>query len=443
MSGDEREDPPERPPTIIQKAGDYAVQIAQNFGNVIVERSIYVFRDVKQVVAFLLILIALGLSITYFYWLSIQPEVMNGDFNIAFSEFVELSNTTGIDVAASTGKLIFSYLDDEYKLSSFEDVDVNYYDQIDLVQGAEEAEAFAEKVNADLVIYGDVTALGDEALISPKFYVTEAFRSDVGEMSGQHKLELPVRFEVKDLLDQDSEVSARLPQRMAILTEFTKGLVYIAADDLGLSLEAMENSIAYVEEYGIFPGAEVIFLLASNNARLQGDFALSQQYLDDAFYLNPDYGRAYIAQGNIYYDQLNFFRAADTYQQAIELEEQPYGAYIVEKASINLGNIYAYHYQEATHNPLTLEAEKAELAQEGLVAYQVVIDSYETASRPNSRLTDMAAWSQYGTGLIYQVQGDFEQAGQAFEQALGLTDDPDLLERARRRLEEVHPGGSS
>ena len=52
MSEDEQEEQPESLLTIIQKAGDHAVQIAQNFGTVIV--NVAIFRDVRQVVVFLL-----------------------------------------------------------------------------------------------------------------------------------------------------------------------------------------------------------------------------------------------------------------------------------------------------------------------------------------------------------------------------------------------------
>jgi tetratricopeptide (TPR) repeat protein len=299
----------------------------------------------------------------------------------------------------------------------------------------EEVIDLMEKTNADLVIYGEVRVIDDEAVIIPEFYVTEDFQFDV--LSGRHEVELPVQFEVSDLVDPESSVNARLPQKFAILTEFTKGLVYFAAEKLDLSTEAMEKAVDYMEEYGEFKGGEVIYLLASNNARLQEEFDRSQTLLDEAFLMNPNYGRGYIAQGNIYYDQENLYQAALTYQQALTLEDQNKDAYIVEKASLNLGNIYVYQYQETVLNPDALETEKNELAQLALDSYQVVIDAYNRQDKKDRRLKGLTAWAYYGTGIVHQVKGQYDQAAQALEQALDLTTESDLIERATRRLNEV------
>ncbi len=423
------------PLTIIQRAGDRAIQIAQNFGEVIIQNTYSIFGSVNQVIAASAIFIACALAIGVGIWWINQPRKLKGEFNIAISKFNESTNDSTVDVAESAGQLIFSYLDGEYELSDFNSVDVAYYNQIEPVDGRQDAIDLMEKTNAHIVIYGDVNVIGQNAAIYPKFYVTEAFQFDV--LSGRHEIELPVLFQLKELFDPDSEVNMELTQRMAILTEFTKGLVYFAAGDLALSSDAMETAITYVDTYGRFNGAEVIYLLASNNARLEMDFELSQSYLDEAFDINSNYGRAYIAQGNIYYDQLALFQAVTTYQQALTLEGQDEDAYIIEKASLNLGNIYTYQYQEIDRNPDALPEEKAQQAQAGLDSYQVVIDAFNDLARPEPRLQGMAAWAYYGSGIIYQVQGDFEKAAEQYQQALALSNDSDLLERANRRLQEV------
>lgn len=435
MSNNEPTNQSNNPLTIIQHAGDRAIQIAQNFGEVIVENSFSIFSSVRQVVTAAAIIIACALALGFTVWTINQPRKLSGDFNIAISKFKETTNNTDIDVAESAGQLIFGYLDDQYSSSGFREVDIAYYDHIDPVVETEEVIDLMEKTNADLVIYGEVRVIDDEAVIIPEFYVTEDFQFDV--LSGRHEVELPVQFEVSDLVDPESSVNARLPQKFAILTEFTKGLVYFAAEKLDLSTDAMEKAVDYMKEYGEFKGGEVIYLLASNNARLQEEFDRSQTLLDEAFLMNPNYGRGYIAQGNIYYDQENLYQAALTYQQALTLEDQNKDAYIVEKASLNLGNIYVYQYQETVLNPDALETEKNELAQLALDSYQVVIDAYNRQDKKDRRLKGLTAWAYYGTGIVHQVKGQYDQAAQALEQALDLTTESDLIERATRRLNEV------
>ena len=411
-----------------------------------IKKYFYLFSSLSQVVVTLTMIILVSAGIAYGLWRSARPA-MDGGFNIAVAKFAEESNITNFDVAGSASETIFSYLDDEYKLSSFEKVVVHYYDRIRPIQGSQDAAILSRQVNAHLVIYGDVTAFNDQAIIAPKFYVTEAYESDAREMSGEHSIELPVPFSVTDLANPNSEVKAQLPKRIAILTDFTKGLVYSAADDVALSLEAMEDAMTHIANYQNFPeaevrklrGVEVIYLLASNNARLLGDLTLSQEYVEEAFDLNENYGRAYIALGNNYYDNGNLFMAEQTYQQAAALEDQPDGAYVVEKASVGLCNIYTFEYQNRVGNATALPKEREAMAQDGLTACQVAIDSYEHSFNPDNRLTELAAWSHYNTGIIYQFRRDFDLAQNAFEQALDLTMSEELIERANRRLGEVKP----
>ena len=409
-----------------------------------VKKYFYLFSSVSQVVAALAIVILVGVGIAFGLWRSARPR-MDGDFNIAVAKFVEESNMSDFDVAGSATKKIADFIDDEYDLSDF-DIDVRYYGRVS-VQGSEDAATLAHQVNAHLVIYGDVIVINDQATIAPKFYVTEAYQSDAREMSGEHSLELPVRFDVTDLLDSEAPVSADLPRRMVILTEFTKGLVYAAADDIPRSLQAMESAIKFVEEHEketaekgkpeTVKGAEVIFLLASDNARRLGDLALAQQYADETLVRNPNYGRAYIALGNIPYEEGNYYAAEQIFLLAAGLQDQPPGAYVIEKANLSLCNIYQFEYQNISRNPDALPEEQEAMAQDGLTSCQVVIDCYEAVSRPDDRLTNLTAWAVYYTGIIYQFRGDHSLAKDAFERTLELTDDLGLQERAERRLNEV------
>lgn len=400
-------------------------------------RYFYVFRNVPQVIAFLVILVLVGAAVAAGYWWSQQPRMMTGDFNIAVAEFEEKSlSESDTGVAAVISQDIASFLTEEYQAISFEAVQVAH-DKIGIIHEAEQARKLAEKINADLVIYGDVTVIDDQAQVNPQFYVQEPYRQDAGEIGGQHKLTLPINFPVADLLTPASDVHTDLRRRTAILTEFTKGLTYRATGNLLLAAEAMDEAIDTADGYGDFGGKEVIYMLASDVARLQEAYDQAQQYVDEALHLNQEYGRAYIAQANLYYDQGDFFQARKAYEQALALEDQPFGAYVAEKAHIGLGNIYTFQFQEMRGNDQATDDERVSVANAALEHYQAVIDTYRQSSNPEERLREMAAWSYYGGAIVYQVTGRFAEAEEALLQARQITKDDELIERVERRLAEV------
>ena len=93
-----------------------------------------------------------------------------------------------------------------------------------------------------------------------------------------------------------------------------------------------------------------MYLFASDIARRQSNLDDAQEYLDEALRLNKNYGRGYIAQANIYYDQGNLFKAIEFYERAKQLPDQPFGAYIVEKASLGIGQSCWVQFQYVNQN---------------------------------------------------------------------------------------------
>lgn len=417
----------------IARLGVLVIQVEQTW-------IVRVFQDVRQVVAFLVILLLALTAVSLAVWRSRQPAVMRGDFNVAVATFAEANTTNPAAdgrIAAAVSRRIAAFLDQEAQLISAETVQVAH-DKIGVITDGAQAQALAARIHADLVIYGDVTVVGDTAQITPRFYVAEPYRPDVGEIGGQHQLALPVTFATADLLNPDSAVNAGLQQRMAILTGFTKGLAYRAADAPRPALTALEQAIAQAEAYGRFAGAEVLYLLASDAARLLDDLPLAERYAHTALQLNPTYGRAYIALGNIAYDRGDAFQARRLYAQALDQPADP-GAYVAEKAQLNIGNLLVLHLQEMHADPLAPAAEKTAVANDTLAAYQAVIDTFENTPSPDLQLQSLTAWAYYGAGIAYQVSGACPQAAAALHAALSLSDDPDLAARANRRLAEVAP----
>lgn len=398
----------------------------------------YVFRSVRQVVVFLLILVVVGAALALGVWWSRQPRRMDGNFNIAVAEFIPKGEAD--KNASKVSQRIFDILNSQYMLSSFQKVQVEH-DNIGPIGDPQAAAALAEQINAQLVIYGTVIWDNGQILVTPQFYVPASLQFDVNEVvNGEQTLAAPITLSETEVASTSSEAFKAIEQNALVLTEFTKALVYLAArtpTDLALARDSIGKAIAAGDRYGDFAGKETLYLFASDIARRQHDFSKAQQQLDEAFRLNANYARAYIAQANLYYDQGNLYQAIEYSQRAKQQPDPPFGSYITEKASLNIGNSCWIQYQYARQNGATSQSGADDYAHCALDNYQQVIAAYTVSGRPDTNLQEMAAWAYYNSGTIYETWSDFQNAGAMYELVLKLTGDPELSQRATTSLKAV------
>lgn len=398
----------------------------------------YVFQNVRQIAAFFLSIVLIGGAIAFGYWWSIQPTVMDGDFNIAVAEFAYKGNANDSQIAPAVSQRIFNSLTGQYMLSSFRDVQVEH-DKIGVITDAEQARVLAAKINAHVVIWGDVAVFDGEVLVTPRFYIVESHTSDVGEVNGDHKFSDPIHFPVQDVTNPSADGLKTMQRITTILTEFTKTLVYLEAGqpkDLILAKTSIKEAIKNADSYGDFTGKEVLYLFASDIARRQGKLDQAQEELTKALHLNQQYGRAYIAQANIYYDQRNHYKAKNFYKQAIDIQDKPVGAYLLEKASTGLGNICFVQYEAILKNDPG-DPVVTELAQCAIENYGAVIASYKQEPNSGGIARALAAGAYYSSGIVYQDQGKLELARSYYEEALKLTEDPGFKKQIETALQEV------
>ncbi len=162
---------------------------------VTVKRYLTVFRSVQQVIAFLLIIIAVVAIVAYVAYRASLPSPMTGDFNIAVAQFEEVPASDRPTIAPFQ-EWAGNYLDSVYKADPLGlKVQVGH-DKIPVVHSPAEADDLAKQVKANLVIYGTVSVLGEDASITPKFWVYDALQNDAAEMigTGQQQLEYPFQF---------------------------------------------------------------------------------------------------------------------------------------------------------------------------------------------------------------------------------------------------------
>jgi tetratricopeptide (TPR) repeat protein len=402
-------------------------------GGVVAGFLVKVFNSTQQVVAALvtifIVLVITYMGITGFRWYLSRPAPMNGDLNIAVAEFRELPEASDSRIAPIASQRIFHIIDTEFKLISSGIAIEVAHAKMPVISEAEEARKLSERVNAHIVIYGDVSVLDEQALISPRFYISEQFQSDLSEITGLHKLALPVPFSLIEIIDSESPVTEILHQKLIILIEFTKALTYLAANQFELAEQSIEITINEARMHEGFEDPEVILLVASTIAKEQKDIDGAQSYLEKILAMNNSYGRAYIAQGNIYYDLDDFDRALEWYEAASNLSNQPYSAHIQEKAHLGIGNIYTYLYQ------LGDESERSELAQIALNHLQPVIATYENTPEMSNK--EAVALAYYDKGIIYQWEGKIAEARRYYKKTISLTLRDDLRERAENRLNDL------
>jgi len=425
MAPNDQQAQEQQPPAKIeQRAGDRAIQIGQVFGDVVFQ-----LLSPKTAITILAALAIAAISLFYLYRTAQKPARMTGDFNIAVAQLGEVTDEGIVSSALATqiSKLLLDFLDSEYKATDFGlDIQVAHK-KIGILTEDREAEELADDIGADIVIYGSVFVIGDEAILSPKFYVAD--QPDAGELTGQHQLALPIQFDISSLGFQD-EVNTKLRSRAATLVFFTEGLVYLSADDLDKALHSFQEAVHEAEGYGPFDGQEVLYLFAAHTNRRQEDFEKAAEYLDQALSLNPEYARAYLARGNVYYvqgvsswDQAKLDKALSEYERALEAQDHPAGAYVTEKVNTSLGNIYVIRAQQA--NDL-------ELFTRAIYHYDQVVAQYEKTK--NEKIRELAAIAYFGLGAAYERQKDYTQAADAYQRCIDLASDSELKSRAERQL---------
>ena len=389
--------------------------------------------NVKRFAFYLTLLVALvGLG-GGGYWYAIQPKEMTGDFNIAVAQFGEIQPNGDIKPSAQAEKIssaLFNFLDSEYRTTGLGFTVEIAHKNMPLILEESQAEKLAQKVKADIVIFGNVFVQGEQAEFSPRFYV--AAQPDTTELTGQNELAYPIIFNIADLASQEL-VNASLQNRAEILVNFTKGLVYFSQDDADSADRALQTAITAANDLNQpFDGQEVLYLLASRVDFSQGDIKNAHDMLDDALAINPNYARAYLARGNIYYIQasqqdfnLDLLKdALDEYEKAYQSPEQPDGANIPIKAHISLGNVYVVRAQKTN--------DKNDYDQ-ATSHYSEVIKIYEKANNPE--LNEYAAIAYFGLGAAYERQENTAEAIDAYQQALELTDAQEFKTRIQGQID--------
>jgi len=417
---------------------------------------ITVFSDVRQVVVLVGMIVLVAAALGAGVWYLNQPRVLKGDFNIAVALFEQNGSVTvHPDVAKIVSDSLADFLTEQYQGNEIVHVEIGH-ERIGIIGDDLGAEKLAQRVNAHLVIYGTVVVQDNVAALNPNFYVTDAFAGDVTEIGGGYQFTHPVTFTLESLTDPESSYIAKLKQQAQFLVFFTEALIHLSNDDLFRAGAAIDRAAQEAQKQTTFGGLEVIYLFASHITRLKAEllqpgvncegmpddaeFAKlidqAQTYLNKALTSNPQYGRGWIAQGNMAYTAGNLAMALEPYNYALRLTEQPVDDFLAEKAHLGLGNVYRVQYQCVHRNSDDVYA-AAQLANLSLEHYQKVIEGYNKVPHAPIRLRELAAQAYYLAAVVYQEGGMLAAAAAAANQTIQLTQLLQLQQRADQLLSEV------
>lgn len=420
--------------------------------NLTVRRQFFLFRDVKQLAIVLSLVVVVSSVAGYGYWQSKQPRVMTGGFNIAVADFGQ-ETSGGVErseLAETLSGALFRYLESEFSNVDFGlDVQIDH-GNMGLVVEKEDAENLANRIKADVIIYGTVTSAGGVAELDPTFWVRE--KPDTEELTGQNRLGQPIAFAGILPVLSGAEVNKALQTRAAALLSFTKGLVFLdskepdrALDEFAGTLQEM-NDLGYcrqgAEAASAGEGCEVVHVFLGTAHTILKQYAAAEQEFNTALALNPDYARAYNGLGKVNYDRAianNFDvggldAALGYYEQALAAKDAPASSLSVEKAKYNLGNVYVVRAQQ-TQDQASFDR--------AIELYQEVIDAYDKrrGTALEARMRVLAANAYFGLGVAYERQFLIDEAIAAYRQCIELAADDELKQRAQQQIESIEAVG--
>jgi tetratricopeptide (TPR) repeat protein len=268
-------------------------------------------------------------------------------------------------------------------------------------------------------------------IFQSRSYVSPNF--DASELTGENELAKPIIFNIATIDDQE-KVEQDLKIRSSILVNFIYSLIYLSDHNFDDAVIFIQKAIKISETSAdSFAGQENLYLIAAHIETMQKKYDIADQMLDKAFEINPNYARAHIARGNIYYrqatqsepyDDIFLERALSEYQSAYKVQDQPQGSNIPIKAHASLGNIYFLKAQDANNDP--------NLYLESIENYKFIVDQYMRTKDPS--IQELAALSYFNMGIAYERIGDIQQAIQFYENALKITLDSKFKEIVKNQL---------
>jgi tetratricopeptide (TPR) repeat protein len=259
----------------------------------------------------------------------LDPRKMTGDFNVAIAQFGQVDSEGNVHPSEDGQRLsqwLYDRLLDEFKsdcpaelaIQIWHDSMDSGYKEIELrtmlgdtiEARAKAAAALADEISADMVVYGNLVSQGDLTSFTPEFYVSEL--SEGEEIVGRHQLGTPIPVQLPvDGLKTRLRLNKTLISRIKALGLFTIGLAFDANREPGKALELLRE-IEKLPGWADDEGKEILYAFIGREAQRVDRPEEAQSAYEQALNLNPNYARARLGLGHIYYGQAQDLLYEDT-----------------------------------------------------------------------------------------------------------------------------------
>jgi tetratricopeptide (TPR) repeat protein len=350
-------------------------------------------------------------------------------FNVAVSPFRELTadgRVTPSPTGDALASALFDQLDTELaQIKTTTGIPINRRspEETEPVEGvtreqrASAASRVAQRLNADVVVYGVLDSAASGRRFVPEFYLSERSLAKAEELAGQHELGAGVgtKGDVANLV-VPKLVGDRVLGRMRAMTQFVIGLGYYALDGHYGEALAHFQAAATVEGWNDADGKEVVYLLLGNAAQKTGDLDRAEAAYQRAVAINPEYARGRLGVAETLFqrakgtceagdaDSGGLQRAVGAFRGALDAQVQPALSDVELKADLGLGRVYVC-LSQALH---------ADLWDEAAQAFARVIAAYEGG---NQRVRQLAAEAYAGMGLVELPSADATDAAEGFRRS--------------------------
>jgi tetratricopeptide (TPR) repeat protein len=355
---------------------------------------------------------------------------MTGDFRVAVADFAIIGNPADRNAGTELAEGVYLKLNESLsEINKDFTITIWSPSRVGKIKGntpeemAKSAEKIAQKIGADILIYGLIDMSNPVWQVTPEFYIASDNFYEAEEITGQYQLGETFILAGQGSIARRIELSSKFDVRAQVISRITIGLAYYSLRDYQNAFESF-RSTENISGWEETQGKEVVYLLTGNAAMKAQDLDASITELNKSLSIAPDYARPLITLGGVYYLQaLEPFdktkipsdidpelleKAIESYKQALLAKKQPALSDISTKVHFGLGQCYLMQSYSGLDTPLGDAVEE----------FKIVIADYGDGQNP--RIRELAAEAHARLGLIYDLSDYIEDAVQEYQLAADL-----------------------
>ena len=297
--------------------------------NVIQIGTLQIPRFIALLILAGLVVIAISVGTLAFGRYFAKPVRMTGQFNIAVADFGELA-ANGQAQATDNGHLLSAWVYTTLKGEYAKNPDLNKLGEVQIWQDSPDipgknvkcsgvikgntpkdreraAAALATKVGAHMVIYGNVNRAAPAGL-ALEFYITPDLKPETSTIIGHYLLGRPIPVPMSGQANgvlSNIAIGDDLKTRTSALFYLT---VLVTFDLLGRPQDALnifQQAEASLTSWQAADGKEVLYFFIGREALFLDDDKAAEQAAGKALAIEPDYARAQVVLGGVFYRRAN------------------------------------------------------------------------------------------------------------------------------------------